>query len=249
MNNRELSIHKNGEDLVVEKTKELPHLQEVRNLSVNLTDHSVIALRDQRDQLHSVIKSQLKEGINGDFAQIPGTPKKTLLKPGAEKLANLFKLGSRIVNREREIDREGKFAFFSYTIEIFHIPTGAVIAQCEGSANSEERKNKNKSFADQLNSLGKMAQKRAYVGSVIMAVGASDFFSSDLEDTDMKSNGQEKAEKIQNEIEPRELGNDLHICEACRKPLVRTKANNAWYCSNYKDISSGNHTYIKDEKL
>jgi hypothetical protein len=233
-------------DIVVEKTNELAPLAEVTNLSVNLTERAMVALQEQRKQLDTFVRSQLKEGINGDFAKIPGTPKPSLLKPGAEKLANLFKLGSRILSRERDIDREAGFAMFSYTLEIYHIPTGAVIAQCEGSANSEEKKNKNKPFADQLNSLGKMAQKRAYVGGIIMAVGASDFFSADLDDMNTGTKGQEKAAAIQNNLEqedPRAAG-DAPICGVCNAEMRRTKANNAWGCKNWNDGKQ--HDYIKD---
>lgn len=235
----------------MEKTTELAPIPEATNLSVNLTERAVQSMQEQREQLNRFIKSQLKEGINGDFAKIPGTPKHSLLKPGAEKLANLFKLGSRIINRERDIDREGGFAMFSYTVEIFHIPTSAVIAQCEGSANSEERKNKNKPFADQLNSLGKMAQKRAYVGGIIMAVGASDFFSQDIEGAeDLKTLGKEKAEKIQAEleaeIEPPVKQNGEKTCDNCGAGLMRTKANTAWFCPNWKEVGTGQHSYLKD---
>lgn len=231
----------------MEKTTELAPLAEVTNLSVNLTERAMTAMQEQRKQLDTFVRSQLKEGINGDFAQIPGTPKKSLLKPGAEKLANLFKLGSRIINREREIDREAGFAMFSYTVEIFHIPSSAVISQCEGTANSEEKKNKNKSFADQLNSLGKMAQKRAYVGAIIMAVGASDFFTSDIEEaSDMRTKGHDKAEAIQAQVQPREPGDDTPTCELCKAEMKRTKAGNAFFCPNFNDKKNGEHSYFKD---
>lgn len=231
-------------EVVIDRPKDSEKITEVSSLSVNLTDRSMSAMQEQRKNLDSFVRSQLKEGINGDFAKIPGTPKPSLLKPGAEKLANLFKLGSRIASKEKHIDRESGFAMFTYTVEIFHIPTGAVIAQCEGSANSDEKKNKNKSFADQLNSLGKMAQKRAFVGGVIMAVGASDFFSSDMDDTNFGNQGQEKANKIQGAVVKPNEG--TRVCDVCGSELIRTKTNNAWYCRNFGDKALGEHTYIKD---
>jgi hypothetical protein len=71
---------------------------------------------------------------------------------------------------------------FTYRIELFHLPSGVSVAQCEASANSSESKHQKKRALDILNTLQKMAQKRAFVGAVIMATGASDFFSQDLED-------------------------------------------------------------------
>lgn len=44
----------------------------------------------QRDAIQKLLKEVLKEGIDNDYAVIPGTKKKTLLKPGAEKICSLF---------------------------------------------------------------------------------------------------------------------------------------------------------------
>jgi hypothetical protein len=150
------------------------------SLAVQFSERAVADLKEQRTNLVNFIRSQMRKGV--DFDRIPGTPKPTLLKPGAEKLANLFKLGSRIVSKERQLDLDKNFAMFTYTIEMFHLPSDKVISQCEGSANSKEKKWANKSAGDILNTLQKMAQKRAYVGAVIIAVGASDFFTHDIED-------------------------------------------------------------------
>lgn len=152
------------------------------DLSVRLTDTAIQAMQQQREQLKAFVKSQLTEKV--DYGTIPGTPKPTLYKPGAEKLMNIFQLGSRIVGQPIVVmDRsEVGFAMFTYTVEIFHIPTGRAIAQCQGSANSDEKKYKKVAIGDLLNTLQKMAQKRAVVGAVISAVGASDFFTQDLED-------------------------------------------------------------------
>lgn len=152
-----------------------------RNLSVELTNSAVSALSNQRIQLKEFIKSQLTDKV--DYGTIPGTPKPTLFKPGAEKLANIFQLGSRIVDVQKEVSFEAPpFAMFTYTIEMFHLPSGKIIAQCQGSCNSEEKKYKKVGIGDLLNTLQKMAQKRAYVGAVVIATGASDFFTQDLED-------------------------------------------------------------------
>lgn len=135
----------------------------------------------------------MREGIDNDFAVIPGTKKRALLKPGAEKLMRLFGLGVRFKKTENTFDLIENFAMYSYEAEIFHLRTGAVIASCEGTANSQEQKYKEKAqysngvkvgvvpipVADIVNTLKKMAQKRAMVGAVIIAVGASDYFSQD----------------------------------------------------------------------
>lgn len=168
------------------------------DLSVRFSDTAVEAMKQQREQLKSFVQSQMIK--DSDYGVIPGTNKPSLYKPGAEKLANIFQLGSRVVSVKEVIDHDKNYAMFTYTVEVFHIPTGKAIAQCQGSTNSFEKKYKEKSvyewvngvktfirkepisIGDILNTLQKMAQKRAHVGAIISAVGASDFFTQDVED-------------------------------------------------------------------
>jgi hypothetical protein len=172
-----------------------------------VTRNDLSALQEKRDVLREFVKSQLKEGIDNDFAKIPGTNKKTLLKPGAEKLMQLFGLGSSLTRTLYEIDRNGNFAMIAYKCEVFHLRTGAKICECEGMANSQEKKYategkwekgpngkdvKNqveKPVYDVINTLMKMAQKRALVGAVIQATAAGDFFTQDMEDSVSPANG------------------------------------------------------------
>lgn len=171
------------------------------NLSVRFNDKAIADLHDQREKLYNFVKSQLRKDV--DYGIIPGVKKECLFKPGAEKLANLFQLGSRIIKTEREVDIEKNFAMISHVVEIFHLPSGKAIAQCEGITNSQEKKWRERKdyktnrmeatpIGDVLNTLGKMALKRAYVGAVIMAVGASDFFTQDVEDMDKSLLGADK---------------------------------------------------------
>lgn len=174
---------------------------EVRGLTV-VSDDTVAGLKAQRKLLQKYIKSELKKDT--DYGVIPGTgTKDSLFKPGAEKLAKLFQLGSRIVHTEKEVDIHQNFAMFTYRIEIYDLRSGTAIAQCEGSCNSAEKKYKTRKnyqdhgdgnrtatgredtpIGDVMNTLQKMAQKRAYVGAVISAIGASDFLTQDIDDAD-----------------------------------------------------------------
>ncbi len=149
-------------------------------LGVELTNNALQALTVQRNQLKKFISDQLEK--DSDYGLIPGTKKDCLFKPGAEKLANIFKLGSRIIKNEKQMDIEKNFACISITIEIYSLVSGVAISTCEGICNSMESKYKSRPMVDMLNTLSKMAQKRAFVGAVIMATGASDFFTQDLED-------------------------------------------------------------------
>lgn len=168
------------------------------NLPVTQSDFDALAL--QRKMLKSFVAKQLR--VDVDFGVITGTPKPSLFKPGAEKLNKVFGLGARFVQTDREVDRQGNYAAYTYKCEIYHLKTGKVVAECEGMCNSHEKKYKERAIyewknkkkvkvgaeptpiADIQNTLMKMAQKRAMVGATILATGASDFFTQDMEDYD-----------------------------------------------------------------
>lgn len=163
-----------------------------------VTQEDVDALKRQRELLKDFISSQLVEGIDNDYAQIPGTPKKSLLKPGAEKLARLFRLGVRVILQERLLDQDANFAMYTYKAQVYVLGfPDMVVSECEASCNSHEKKYKERTawvsgvktavdtpIMDIMNTLQKMCQKRAIVGGVIFATAASDFFSQDIDDTE-----------------------------------------------------------------
>jgi hypothetical protein len=59
-----------------------------------------------------------------------------------------------------------------------------LVGQCDGIANSKEKKYINQIKGDKIivNTLCKMAIKRSLVGAVLIVCGASQYFSQDLED-------------------------------------------------------------------
>lgn len=180
--------------------------------------------------------------VNTDYGVIPGTgTKKTLLKPGAEKLCALFGLAITYEMVEQEKDWTGAehgepLFYFHYRVKLMR---GNIIAgEGEGSCNSWEKKYRyrsaervcpacgkstiikgkaeygggwlcyakkggcgakfkdgdsaiegqptgqtvNPDIADQVNTIQKMAQKRALVAATLNTVNASDWFTQDIED-------------------------------------------------------------------
>ena len=177
-----------------------------------------------------------------DYGVIPGTEKRTLLKPGAEKLTTFFGLSTRFELLERIEDWTGEGLggepFFYYLYRCRLLRGDVLIAEGDASCNSREAKYRwreaqracpacgqaaiikgreeygggwvcfkkkggcgakypdgdqtiesqqtgrvfNPDIADQVNTIQKMAQKRALVGAVLLAVNASEFFTQDVED-------------------------------------------------------------------
>jgi hypothetical protein len=90
----------------------------------------------QRILLAQYIQKHMREGA--DFGKIPGTDKPTLLKPGAEKLVDLFRCTPKckLVRSEEDFDR----GFFNYMfrVQLVSRDAGCVLAEGYGSCNSRE---------------------------------------------------------------------------------------------------------------
>lgn len=185
---------------------EVIEIEETRmDRSMPVTQADVDDFQRKRALLKKFVESQLVEGIDNDYAKIPGTNKQSLLKPGAEKLEKLFGLGHTFVMVEKDLDRAGNFAMFTYKAKVYSLARpDVVIAECDAVCSSQEKKYKDRSVyekgvfkgkeetpvCDVLNTLSKMAQKRALVGAVIAACAASDYLSQDIEDEqDQRAHG------------------------------------------------------------
>lgn len=97
---------------------------------------SVAIAQERLAELQKFVKFYLVEGE--DFGTIPGTPKPTLYKPGADKLCDIYALADtyRITNRVEDWTRN----LFDYEIECTLVSkrTGVVVSTGVGSCNSYE---------------------------------------------------------------------------------------------------------------
>jgi hypothetical protein len=190
---------------VVEQEK---HLPAPAQFNYGVTREAVDEMATQRSILREFVSSQLVQASfedqrsehygSGDFGIIPGTKKKTLLKPGAEKLLRLFRLGARFELVDKVIDHDRNFAMFTYKCIVYSLTNDKIIAECDGSVNSQEKKYATKTewrevpgskpikevivnpIYEILNTLQKMAQKRALLAATIIATGASEYFTQDM---------------------------------------------------------------------
>lgn len=218
---------------------------------------SIETLDANRRVVAEFIKNQLRENV--DFGVIGNTKLPSLLKPGAEKFAKLFNLVIEKELTDKVIDRHENFAMFTYRATVKHGPSGLMLAQCEGSCNSQEKKyrerksyNDDRSYtmeptpiSDILNTLMKMAQKRAMVGAVIEAVGASDFYTQDIDDPeDAKSHGlsggtaRAKVEvpTVNAASSEQTVKSDVEICDCGNRMMISKYGDEPrpWYCGKCK---------------
>jgi hypothetical protein len=201
-----------------------------------------VSLDEARERYHALVnfvRELMQDGV--DYGTIPGTGnKRTLLKPGAEKLTTFFGLSTNFQIIERVEDWTGSAhdgePFFYYLYRCRLLRGDRLIAEADGSCNSWEKKYRyrkgeivcpdcgvaaiikgkveygggwvcfrkkggcnakfpdsqfssdaaaqvpNKEIFDQVNTLQKMAEKRALIAATLLAVNASEFFTQDLED-------------------------------------------------------------------
>jgi len=142
----------------------------VKNESFELFKQGVNDLLLKRSYFISQVLPKLKE--NQDYYIIKG--KKSLAKGGAEKLMQLFNLTATFERDNESLEmlgnKKGLIAFVC-TLSKF----GVIAGQGRGSDTLERNQN-------DPNKAIKMAQKRAFVDSIVRTTGLSDIFTQDIED-------------------------------------------------------------------
>jgi hypothetical protein len=173
----------NGQAQVVE-TQTSSHQTENLSKAKGLSNDRIEEMRLQLSLLREFVAKVMIKGEH--YGVIPGTSKPTLLKAGAEFLREAygFEVRSTCVERKfipaRDNERGKDYIEYSYRVELFQ--SGVSVGICEGSCNNFERRYENMNPFAVMNTIQKMAQKRAYVGAVISATRSSNIFTQDLED-------------------------------------------------------------------
>jgi hypothetical protein len=136
--------------------------------------------------------------VNRDYGAIPGTrqDKKTLLKPGAERLCIAFGLRPRFTIVQSEIDHNRYNEYVKYSKKQESYGLYRFVVKCEllmgedvrgegmGSCSSLESKYIDRP-RDCENTIVKMAKKRAFVDAVLITLALSDRFSQDVGDEEI----------------------------------------------------------------
>lgn len=135
-------------------------------------------------QAISNFQAMVEKNLNSgqDFGVIPGTQKPTLLKPGAEKIQMLMGVSSEYEVIEKVEDYEK--GFFAYTVRATLLKNGNKITEGLGSANTKEKRYRNQDVFMIVNTVLKMAKKRAQVDATLTIASLSNVFTQDIEDMD-----------------------------------------------------------------
>lgn len=172
--------------VLVAETVEQPQ-QSHQNTLIQVVPEFALTFNEAKQRLamlQTFVKEMMIPGV--DYGIIPGCPKPSLLKPGAEKLCDIYGFSKLIEVTNRVEDwQEG---FFSYEVKVTltNKRTGLVEAEGVGNCNSKERKYKKQDAFNISNTILKMAKKRAIVDAVLSATRSSGIFSQDIEDIEPK---------------------------------------------------------------
>ena len=154
--------------------------------ALDAAPHFVVTFAEAKhrlQQLQQFVSECMKSGV--DYGIVPGMNKPTLLKPGAEKLCEIFGFakGVEIIHQTEDFDRP----LFAYTVKVRLVSKNAGFTEAEGvgAANSREKKFAKQDAFTIQNTLLKMAKKRALVDAALSATRSSGLFGQDLEDLEV----------------------------------------------------------------
>lgn len=130
-------------------------------------------------ELQNFIKVMMVPNI--DYGFIPGCPKPMLFKPGAEKLCDIYGLSKQIEVIKRMEDWDKGIFHYEVKATLTNKRTGLVESEGLGSCNNREKKFAGQDPFSVINSILKMAKKRAIVDATLAATRTSGIFGQDME--------------------------------------------------------------------
>jgi uncharacterized protein (DUF3820 family) len=157
-----------------EITKQANSLSIIESVDIGAVQSTLTKI----NQFQAVVQNTLKK--NHDYGVIPGTPKPTLLKPGAEKIQMLLGVTSEyeVIERVQDYDK----GFFAFTVRCVIYKNGMKITEGVGHCNTRERKYVNQDPYTLANTCLKMAKKRAQIDATLTLASLSEVFTQDIED-------------------------------------------------------------------
>lgn len=136
--------------------------------------------RNRRDELEYYVAKLMQPEI--DYLPLEQSNRLCLLKPGAEKLCELYHLTPQYELVQATSSNLESYVMYVVKAVLRSEETGLVAAEGLGLASSQESQYGQKRSMDIANTILKMAKKRALVDAVLSAVGGSFLFTQDLED-------------------------------------------------------------------
>ncbi|WP_058486344.1 hypothetical protein [Defluviitalea phaphyphila] len=203
----------------------------------------VISLEEVEHRINMLQEFIKKYMIKGeDYGEIAGVSKPTLLKPGAEKLCDVYGFSKIVEVKNRVEDWEKGFFHYEVEVTLINKKNNTIEAQGVGSCNSKEKKYRYQDSYTIVNTILKMAKKRAFIDAVLSATRSSGIFTQDIEDLNIE----EETIKYSTEKQRRyiyNLSKEKHLDEEqlkifCKNVIGKDKPSKDWNSEEASKIIS-----------
>lgn len=190
------------------------------NLVISLTESE-----ERISLLNEFVQKIMVKGV--DYGLIGGFSKPTLLKPGAEKLCDVFGF-SKVVEVTNRIENwDGGVFAYEVKMTLIAKETGCIEAEGLGACNSKEPSFQHQNPFTNVNTVLKMAKKRALIDAILSATRASGIFTQDIEDFQQKKSIKGGDELVTD----RQL---LKIIELIREGILNVEIAKGLMMTNYQ---------------
>lgn len=174
-NNITSEIIKEDSNLIVIKPEDKVEFSYVPEFAITMNE-----ARERINMLQGFVKEMMIPKV--DYGFIPNCDKPALFKSGAEKLCDIFGFSKQIEILNRVEDWEKGLFHYEVKTILINKRTGMIEAEGIGSCNSKERKYIKQDSYSIINTILKMAKKRAFVDAVLSATRSSGIFTQDIEE-------------------------------------------------------------------
>lgn len=174
-NHMKSSIHSQRNNIIPFSNNSESEIVSLPNIVVSTSES-----KRRVEELQTFVEEVMVKGV--DYGLVNGFSKPTLLKPGAEKLCDVFGFSKTadVVNRIEQWE-SGIFAY-EVKMTLIRKDNGLVEAEGLGSCNSKESSFQQQDPYTIVNTILKMAKKRALIDAVLSATRSSGIFTQDIED-------------------------------------------------------------------
>lgn len=175
------------------------------------------------EELQTFVEEVMVKGV--DYGMVDGFTKPTLLKPGAEKLCDVFGFSKtvEVVNRIEKWEA----GIFAYEVKMTLIrkDNGVIEAEGLGSCNCKEAAFQHQDAYTIVNTVLKMAKKRALIDAVLSATRSSGIFTQDIEDfpTKPSTKGDDEPVTKRQLLKIHQIVAELNMRHEVAKEMIRMK--------------------------
>jgi hypothetical protein len=225
------NIYESGDNLIVLKSSESNNL-------IPVVPDFAVTINDAKERI-AMLQKFVKEMMipNVDYGLIPKCDKPSLFKAGAEKLSDIFGFSKQVEILNRIEDWEKGLFHYEVKMILINKKSGLIEAEGVGSCNSKEKKYKYQDSYNIINTILKMAKKRALIDAVLSATRSSGIFTQDIEDFH------------ENEVDPPVVTKEENKSHSIKDTKIITNNTNTGHVLITKEQQSKMFSLIAEKQL